>query len=191
MLPTPVFLGFPGGSVGKESTWGRPGFDPWVGKIPWTGKWQPTPVFLPGKSHGQRSLAGLQSIGSQRVGHNWGTEHTGSFGNAWGHFSVTTVGGRFATNILWVGLERCLASHSAQDNSSQRLIFSQVSTGSILRSPGIITNLGWKLKGVLWWPGSKSGYWRHHFRHQVWSKYSDYGIAVFISAKCSLDRMFS
>ena len=33
-------------------------FDPWVGKIPWRRKWQPTPVFLPGKSHGQRSLVG-------------------------------------------------------------------------------------------------------------------------------------
>ena len=31
---------------------------PWVRKIPWRGKWQPTPVFLPRKSHGQRSLAG-------------------------------------------------------------------------------------------------------------------------------------
>ena len=31
-------------------------FDPWVGKIPWRWKWQPTPVFLPGESHGQRSL---------------------------------------------------------------------------------------------------------------------------------------
>ena len=36
----------------------RPGFNPWVGKIPWRRKWQPTPVFLPGESHGQRSLAG-------------------------------------------------------------------------------------------------------------------------------------
>ena len=35
-----------------------PGFDPWVGKIPWRRAWQPTPVFLPGESHGQRSLAG-------------------------------------------------------------------------------------------------------------------------------------
>ena len=33
-------------------------FDPWVRKIPWRGKWQSTPVFLPGKSHGQRSLVG-------------------------------------------------------------------------------------------------------------------------------------
>ena len=36
----------------------RLGFDPWVGKIPWRRKWQPTPIFLPGESHGQRSLAG-------------------------------------------------------------------------------------------------------------------------------------
>ena len=34
----------------------RPWFDPWVRKIPWRRKWQPTPVLLPGKSHGQRSL---------------------------------------------------------------------------------------------------------------------------------------
>ena len=36
----------------------RPRFDPWVRKIPWRRKWQPTPVFLPGKSHGQRSMVG-------------------------------------------------------------------------------------------------------------------------------------
>ena len=34
---------------------GRPGFNPWVRKIPWRRKWQPTPVLLPGKSHGQRA----------------------------------------------------------------------------------------------------------------------------------------
>jgi len=34
------------------------GFDPWVGKIPWRRARQPTPVFLPGDSHGQRSLKG-------------------------------------------------------------------------------------------------------------------------------------
>ena len=42
------------------------GLDPWVRKISQRRKWQPTPVFLPGESHGQRSLAGY--IGSQRVG---------------------------------------------------------------------------------------------------------------------------
>ena len=37
----------------------RRGFNPWVGKIPWRKAWQPTPAFLPGESHGQRSLAGF------------------------------------------------------------------------------------------------------------------------------------
>ena len=55
-------LGFPGGTGGKEPTCQhrrhkRCGFDPWVGKIPWKRAWQPTPVFLPGESHGQRTLA--------------------------------------------------------------------------------------------------------------------------------------
>ena len=44
-------------------------FDPWVRKTPWRRKWQPTPVFLPGKSHGQRSLAGYSPWGLKRVGH--------------------------------------------------------------------------------------------------------------------------
>ena len=43
--------------------WGRPGLDPCVGKIPWRRAWQPTPVFLPGESHGQRSLAGYSQWG--------------------------------------------------------------------------------------------------------------------------------
>ena len=52
----------------------RHGFNLCMGKIPWRRKWQPTPVFLPGKSHGRRRL-GLQSMASQRVSH-WATEHT-------------------------------------------------------------------------------------------------------------------
>ena len=52
--------GFPGGSDGKESACNAedPGFIPGSGKIPWRMKWLPTPVFLPGESHGQRNLAG-------------------------------------------------------------------------------------------------------------------------------------
>ena len=41
----------------------RPGLNPWVWKIPWSRKWQHTPGFLPGKSHGQRSLAGYHPEG--------------------------------------------------------------------------------------------------------------------------------
>ena len=73
--------GLPKWPSGKESTcqcrrWNRCGFNPWVGKIPWRRAWQPTPVFLPGESHGQRSLAGLQSMGLQRLRHNWVTAHS-------------------------------------------------------------------------------------------------------------------
>ena len=39
------------------------GFDPWVRKIPWGRKWQPTPVFLPGKFHGWRNLIGYSPCG--------------------------------------------------------------------------------------------------------------------------------
>ena len=46
----------------------RPSFDPWVGKIPWRRKWQPTPVSLPGKSHGQRSLVGCSPWGRKESG---------------------------------------------------------------------------------------------------------------------------
>ena len=56
-------MGFPGGASSKESACqcGRPkshGFDPWARKIPWRRAWEPTPVFSPEESHGQRSLAG-------------------------------------------------------------------------------------------------------------------------------------
>ena len=43
--------------------WGRPWFDPWVRKIPWRRKWQPTPVFLPGESPGRRNLVGYSPQG--------------------------------------------------------------------------------------------------------------------------------
>ena len=77
-----ILFGFPGGSDGKASSYiqyRRAGFDPWVGKIPWRRKWQHTPVFLPGKSHGQRSLAGCSPWGHKRVRHSW----TRTYVNTW------------------------------------------------------------------------------------------------------------
>ena len=61
--------GLPRWISGKESTcqWKRLRFNPWVRKIPWRRKWQPTPVLLPEKSRGQMSLVGLKSSGSRRV----------------------------------------------------------------------------------------------------------------------------
>ena len=57
-------------------TTGRPGFQPWVRKIPWRRAWQPTAVFLPGKSHGQRSLAAYRPWG--RKGQTWRNGWSGS-----------------------------------------------------------------------------------------------------------------
>ena len=62
-LPYDTARHFPGGASGKEHACQcrrhkRWEFDPWMGKIPWRRKWQLTPVFLPGESHEQRSLAG-------------------------------------------------------------------------------------------------------------------------------------
>ena len=51
----------------------RTGFDPWAGKFLWRREWQPTPIFLPREFHGQRSLAGYNPGGSQRVRHHWAT----------------------------------------------------------------------------------------------------------------------
>ena len=60
---------FPGGSGVNAGDTGL-GLDTWVGKILWSRKWQPTPAFLPGKSHEQRKLVGYSPWGHKRVGHD-------------------------------------------------------------------------------------------------------------------------
>ena len=92
----------PSGLSGQESTrqGRRLGFDPWVQKIPWRRKWQPTPVFLPGKSYGQRGLAGYSPWGhkepdtTERLNNNNSFSHS-SF-TLWhrnqNHFQCSFVG---------------------------------------------------------------------------------------------------
>ena len=63
--------GFPGSSVAKFlSVKQETQVDPWVRKIPWRRKWHLTPVFLPGKSHEQRTLVGYSTWGCKRVRHD-------------------------------------------------------------------------------------------------------------------------
>ena len=67
-----IASGFPGGASGKAAAcqcgrFKRRRFDPWVGKIPWRRVWQPTPVFVPGESHGQKSLEGYSPWGRTRL----------------------------------------------------------------------------------------------------------------------------
>ena len=70
-------IGFLGGATGKEPICQcrrckRLGFNHWVRKIPWWRTWQPTPVFLPGEFHRQRSLAGYSPHG-HKVRHDCAT----------------------------------------------------------------------------------------------------------------------
>ena len=65
-----MLRGFPRWLSGKESArqcrrHQRCRFEPWLRRIPWRRKWQPTPIFLPGKSHAQRSLVGFSPWGHQ------------------------------------------------------------------------------------------------------------------------------
>ena len=71
-------MGLPWWLSGKESACQRRRcvLDPWVGKIPWRRKREPTPVFLPGESHGQTSLASYSPRGHKRVRYNGTRTHT-------------------------------------------------------------------------------------------------------------------
>ena len=93
-----ILRGFPGGLDSKESACNvvRPGFDPWVRKISWRREWQPNPVFLPEKSHRQRSLAGCSPWGCKELDMtehralptDTGGQKTLSLIHSWGSFWV-------------------------------------------------------------------------------------------------------
>ena len=87
------YTGLPRWHSGKESACQckRHRFDPWVGKSPWRRKWQPTPVFWPRKSHGQRSLVGYSPQGHKELDM---TEHT----RAYSPFLVQT--GQASSSLL-------------------------------------------------------------------------------------------
>ena len=72
---------FPWWFSGKESACQfkrcmRCGLCPWVGKIPWRRRWQPSPVLFPGESIWTKEPGGLHSVGSRRLGHDWVTKHS-------------------------------------------------------------------------------------------------------------------
>ena len=105
---------FPGDASDKESACQylkhkRHGFDPWVRKILWRRKWQPTLVFLPGKSSWTEGPGGLYSIGSQRIRHNWSDlarthmiELLGNLGIFGCCFQSLLGGTRVAFNLLLI-----------------------------------------------------------------------------------------
>ena len=79
-------------------------FDPWVGKIPWRRTWQPIPVFLPGESHGQRSLVSY-SLWVHRVRHNWGTNtFTCTLNRLQNRVNISFISTRKPKKVMWFAL---------------------------------------------------------------------------------------
>ena len=105
--------GLPWGLSGKELScqcW-RYRFDLWVRKVPWRRIWQPTPVFLPRKPEGQRSMVGYSPRGRKRVRHDLVTKQHMDCVRAWngrgrcdgvlkGHWLLSVTGKRLNT-VTW------------------------------------------------------------------------------------------
>ena len=112
-----IYMGFPAGTSGKELTWKcrrhkRRRFSPWVGKIPWRRRWQPTPVFLPGESHGQRSLVVYSPWDHKESDMTEATQHMGTHGV---YRRLANSRGRLGWYI--VVSSRSSVSHSVVSNS--------------------------------------------------------------------------
>ena len=105
------FYGLPGWLSAKESgcqckRHKRQGFDPWVGKIPWRGKWQPTPVFLPGKSHGQKSLVGYSPWGRKELDT---TERLSAHAHTHTHTHTRSCASLYSPSSKWFHDALCVA----------------------------------------------------------------------------------
>ena len=118
---------------------GRCGFDPWVRKIPWRRKWLSTPVLLPGKSHGQRSLVGYSPWGRKESDM---TErlHFLSIFLSIGDISLPTI----CLKITWphTSFKHCWVTILPSKNTS------------IWPWKPVITILSLNLPSVFWWSGS-------------------------------------
>ena len=101
---------FPGSTNCHNLKCGRPGFDPWVGKMPWRKETLPTPVFWPGESHGLYSPRGCkESDTTERLSlHSfsvvfWGTETVNIFS--------------FDCGVIWASPPLSTQKHSSQPQS--------------------------------------------------------------------------
>ena len=132
------YLVLPWWLSGKESACQcrRRGFNPWVGKIPWTRNWQPSLIFLPGKSHGQRSLAGYSTWGCKRVGHNWATEQ--QVYSAFRHFIFLTD--NLYPSVQWKFTEKDQSGPKGQGTADCKQLFSSLCA---FRITILLLTLGW------------------------------------------------
>ena len=94
----------------------RCGFGPWVGKVPWSRKWQPTPVFMPRRSHGQRSLVGYSP---------WGRKE-----------SDTTEHACMRVHFIFIALTDLQPSEGAQE-----ITISSIGVGRYARAHNVILSM--------------------------------------------------
>ena len=127
-----------GGSDGKDSACQyrkleRHRFNPWVRKILWRKEWQPTPVFLPGEFHGQRSLAGYspwclkESHMTEQLTHTHTHTHT--------HIFIYTFLCRYKNFILTIAFSPSLGGRHVYVLAGRP----QVCTAGLIMSPGLTT----------------------------------------------------
>ena len=150
---------------GKESTCQRRRckkrrFDPWVGKMAWSVKWQPASVFLPGKFHGQRSREGYHPWG-HRVRQDWATKHAHTCAHAHTHtqthththyiFFIHSPIARHLGCLPFLTVCAQLLSHvwlfvtpwtGSTGSFVHRFPRQEYRNGLLLLSPGVLTNPG-------------------------------------------------
>ena len=125
-----MVMGFPGSASGKEPACQcrrhqRWWFNPWVRKILWRRAWQSTPVFLPGESHGQRSLAGYSP------------------------YYLKEQGAVESTECTYIGISECMCVHQhvcIVNMSLQRYLYSSPTQSIYLTPP---THLAYSLLCVI------------------------------------------
>ena len=95
----------------------RSGFDPWVGKILWRRKWQPTPVFLPGESHGRRSLVGYSPRGRKESDTTERLHFTSLHLFTYFENSNSSINNRYTVPVCAKSLQSCTALCDPMDCS--------------------------------------------------------------------------
>ena len=139
--------------------WGRPRFDPWVGKTPWRRKWQPTLVLLPGKSHGWRSLVGYspwgrkESYTTKRLHFHFSFIH--SLKGAW--FSGTSPGiygwpGDWRLFLKDLSKEACARGKRSQQNEYGYDLLGASQVALVVKNPPAKAE-GCKTHGLDLWVG--------------------------------------
>ena len=125
-----ILIGLPRWCSDKSSYQWRCGFEPWVREIPWSIKWQPAPVFLPGKHHGKRNLAGnspwsrIESDMTERLSTH---THTHTHTHSAAHLESTSTGSALDSMLFCYFSYNCPHVYKAMLAPVMKLVIVHVS----------------------------------------------------------------